>query len=248
MCVMVLIALCAFMLFVYVVKKILGFWSLLRTGIFGFKAAQKWKSTHCEENSAICATWLLSIAKAPKPKLLPSWLCLIFQQSLSNAPTIHTTENWPSLKRPLYTLNGKGLKSSNTIAATTASLLLRTSTSTECCRPGDWRTTMVQSFLCAHCNLSCVSDVMSKQGKSEVQKGRPGNTPGNSRLDSAFNLVIFPAGIWARTIILSSWKGIYCKCNSLWIQINKAYWNFSVPDRWVGSDHMSWRCLQGWKF
>jgi hypothetical protein len=32
---------------------------------------------------------------------------------------------------------------------------------------------------------------MSKQGKSEVQKGRPGNTPGNSGLESAFNLVIF---------------------------------------------------------
>lgn len=153
------------MLFVYVVKKILGFWSLLRTGIFRFKAAQKWKSTHGEENSAIHATWLLSIAKVPKPKLLPSWLCLIFQQSLSNAPTIHTTENWPSLKRPSYTLNGKGLKSSNTIAATTASLLLRNSTRTECCRQGDWQTTMVQSFLCAHSNLSCVSDVMSKQAR-----------------------------------------------------------------------------------
>jgi hypothetical protein len=154
------------------VKKILGFWSLLRTGIFGFKPAQKWKSTHCEENSAICATWLLSIAKAPKPKLLPSWLCLVFQQSLSNAPTIHTTENWPSVKRPSYTLNGKGLKSSSTFAATTASLLLRTSTSTECCRPGNWWTTMVQSFLCAHCNLSCewcdeqARQVWSSEGKT----------------------------------------------------------------------------------
>ncbi len=73
MCVMVLVALCALMLFVYVLKKILGFWWLLRTGICLFKPTWGW-SIHLQKNPAIHATGLPSVYELHSPT------CLIFQQ------------------------------------------------------------------------------------------------------------------------------------------------------------------------
>jgi hypothetical protein len=90
-CVLVLVALCAVMLFVYVLKKILGFWWLVRTGIFLFKR-----------------TWVEAFTFRRTPPFMPQdyfqfmsstvQLVLYFNKATSTSCN-YATEHWPTAKR-----------------------------------------------------------------------------------------------------------------------------------------------------